>query len=157
MSTSLRILESYIRELFLLERRRNKKKRNRKPGGPRSDIGALRQLNTDAFATKVKGAVNAAGGDVPTAASKLDVAPRTLYGYLEDPSLDSVVTTSDKSDEKKLPRDTHLLINWLGAIDCFFEIIANVRNCITFIYKCFNYTTFYVFVCNSILLIEMQQ
>lgn len=101
MSTSLRILESYIRELFLLERRRNKKKRNRKPGGPRSDIGALRQLNTDAFATKVKGAVNAAGGDVPTAASKLDVAPRTLYGYLEDPSLDSVVTTSDKSDEKK--------------------------------------------------------
>jgi hypothetical protein len=106
MSTQLLILESYIRELFLFERRRNKKKRNRKPGGPRSDIGALRQLNTDAFATKVKGAVKAAAGDVHAAANKLDVAPRTLYGYLEDSSLESVVTTSDMSDEKKkLPRN----------------------------------------------------
>lgn len=108
MSIIHSLLESYISEI-LSERRRNKKKRNRKPGGPRSDIGALRQLNGDAFATKVKGAVNAAGGDVPAAAQKLDVAPRTLYGYLEDSSLESVATTSDLSDEKKkgkLPADS---------------------------------------------------
>lgn len=99
MSDTLRILETYIRELVISERRRNRNKHRHKPGGPRSDIGALRQLNTDAFATKVKGAVNAAGGDVPVAAQKLDVAPRTLYGYLEDSSLESVVTTSDKTDD----------------------------------------------------------
>lgn len=65
----------------------------KKPGGPRTDVGALRQLNPEKFSVAVKGAVKGAEGDVDSAAEKLGVAPRTLYHYLEtEPSLGGVET-----------------------------------------------------------------
>lgn len=92
-----RALRQYIREI-LAER----KKRSRKPGGPRTDLGAVRQLNPGEFSVRVKGAVDSAGGDVERAAGNLDVAPRTLYHYLEtEPALDTVKTTADKEDAKE--------------------------------------------------------
>lgn len=72
------------------------------PGGPRTDVGALRQLEPTSFVMKVKAAMSDHGGDVHKAAAALDVAPRTLYYYLDDESaLNSVETTSDKEEEDK--------------------------------------------------------
>jgi hypothetical protein len=58
--------------------------RKKKPGGPRTDLGALRQLNPDAFKVKVKGTLNDTDDDAEEAADELGVAKRTLYQYLED-------------------------------------------------------------------------
>ena len=89
-----RALRQYIRAIL------TEKKRTSKPGGPRTDMGAIRQLNPGEFSVRVKGAIDSAGGEVDKAADNLDVAPRTLYHYLEtEPSLDNVKTTKDLKDE----------------------------------------------------------
>lgn len=62
-------------------------------------MGAIRQLNPGEFSVRVKGAVDSAEGDVDRAANRLDVAPRTLYHYLEtEPALSNVETTTDRED-----------------------------------------------------------
>ena len=71
------------------------------PGGPRTKMGAIKQLYPDNFSNRVRSAVKSAEGDVAKAANELDVAPRTLYHYLETvPQLDHVKTTSDLEDEE---------------------------------------------------------
>ena len=90
-----RALRQYIRAILT-----EKKRTSKKPGGPRTDMGAIRQLNPGEFSVRVKGAIDSAGGEVDKAADNLDVAPRTLYHYLEtEPSLDNVKTTEDLKDE----------------------------------------------------------
>ena len=55
---------------------------------------------------KVAGAVKSAEGDVEEAASELDVAPRTLYHYLEtEPKLDHIKTTEDREEERDRERE----------------------------------------------------
>lgn len=69
---------------------------DKKPGGPRTDAGALRQLKPDVFASNVKSMMKANKGDAEATAKQLDVAKRTLYYYLEDePSLRKVKTSSE--------------------------------------------------------------
>lgn len=87
---------------LLSERRRSR----RKPGGPRTDLGALRQLDPGAFTAKVSSAVASTGGAVDDAARRLEVAPRTLYHYLDtEPALDGVETSSELDDEGRRSRD----------------------------------------------------
>lgn len=77
----------------------SEKKRHKKPGGPRTDLGAVRQLNPGEFSVRVKGAVDSAEGDVDRAADNLGVAKRTLYHYLDtDPALHNVETASERED-----------------------------------------------------------
>jgi hypothetical protein len=88
---------------LVLERRHSKGKgeRKKKPGGPRTDIGAIRQLNPQKFTTQIRAAVKDADGDVGAAAREMGVAKRTMYHYLEDePALNNVKTTADFEDEK---------------------------------------------------------
>jgi len=87
---SLSLLREMVREVLAEKKAKGRRKaRKKKTGGPRSDIGALRQLEPNAFLTKVKGAISDNEGDVHKAAKDLDVAPRTLYGYISDePKLD---------------------------------------------------------------------
>jgi len=88
---------------LVLERRHSKGKgeRKKKPGGPRTDTGAIRQLNPEKFKTQVRAAVKDAGGDVKDAAKEMGVAKRTMYHYLEDePGLGNVKTTADLDPEK---------------------------------------------------------
>ena len=95
MSSAHKIIREFVREALREDKRR------KKPGGPRTDIGALKQLYPDTFAVKVRAAVKGEKGDVKDAADRLDVAPRTLYHYLEtEPSLSRVKTTQDLEDEK---------------------------------------------------------
>lgn len=90
------LLRALIRETLLAEKR----KRRGKPGGPRTDMGALRQIYPGEFAVTVKGAVDSAEGDVDRAAANLDVSTRTLYHYLDTvPDLKNVETTADKTEE----------------------------------------------------------
>lgn len=93
------LLRSCIRNI-LIEKRKHKKK----PGGPRTNAGAIRQLNHDTFILKVKDAMHNAKGDVHVAAKQLKVSTRTLYHYLDDESkLGSVKTSSEieTAEEKK--------------------------------------------------------
>lgn len=93
-----KLIVEFVREV-LAER---SGKRSRKPGGPRTDMGAIRQLNPGEFAVRVKGAVDSAEGDVDKAADNLEVAPRTLYHYLEtEPSLGNVQTASEREDAEE--------------------------------------------------------
>lgn len=86
------LIRQFIREVL-------SEKRHGKPGGPRTAMGAVRQINPGEFSVRVKGAVASAGGDVNSAADNLDVSSRTLYHYLEtEPSLDAVKTTEDYED-----------------------------------------------------------
>jgi transposase-like protein len=97
--------EQLLREWIRLVIERNREKRH-KPGGPRTDAGALRQLNPDAFKTKVRTAVRSKGGDVKSAARAVGVAPRTLYGYLDDePALQQVKTKSEIETASESGRD----------------------------------------------------
>ena len=90
------LIVEFVREV-LAERKRSKK-----PGGPRTDMGAIRQLNPGEFSVRVKGAVDSAEGDVERAADNLEVAPRTLYHYLDtEPALKNVQTAEDRGDEEK--------------------------------------------------------
>jgi len=92
-----RALRQYIREILT-----EKKRKSSKPGGPRTDFGATWQLNPGKAAVDLKVAVDSAEGDVAAAADSLEVAPRTLYHYLEtEPSLERVKTTADKEDAKE--------------------------------------------------------
>lgn len=89
------LIVEFVREVLS-----EKKKRRRKPGGPRTDMGAVRQLNPGEFSVRVKGAVDTANGDVDAAARSLGVASRTLYHYLDtEPSLSTVKTTEDRADD----------------------------------------------------------
>ena len=88
------LIVEFVREVLA------EKRRNRKPGGPRTDLGAVKQLNPGEFSVRVKGAVDSAEGDVAKAADNLDVAPRTLYHYLEtEPNLASVKTSEEREGE----------------------------------------------------------
>lgn len=92
------LIVEFIREV-LAER---SGKKHKKPGGPRTDMGALRQLNPGEFSVRVKGAVDSAEGDVDKAADSLDVASRTLYHYLEtEPGLGNVETSSEREDAEE--------------------------------------------------------
>jgi hypothetical protein len=94
--SSLREAVSLMVSAVLAEKRR----RRRKPGGPRTDMGALRQIDPGAFTAAVSSAMQGAGGDVEDAAGKLDVAPRTLYHYLDtDSSLSAVRTSTERDDD----------------------------------------------------------
>jgi len=96
-------LRQYIAEALLTEKRRSHRRRKKKhPGGPRTDIGALAQLDPGSFAVKVRGAMDDSGGSVAGAARKVGVAPRTMYHYLDDvPALSHVKTSSELSDKEK--------------------------------------------------------
>lgn len=88
------VLREWIEEVLLAERRHKR----RKPGGPRTDAGALRQLNPDAFRTRVRAAVRK-GTSMTAAAKSIGVAKRTLYHYLDDePGLENVKTPSEHED-----------------------------------------------------------
>lgn len=90
------LIVEFVREVLA------EKRRSRKPGGPRTDMGAIRQLNPGEFSVRVKGAVDSADGDVDKAADNLDVAARTLYHYLDtDPSLKNVKTSEEREGEDK--------------------------------------------------------
>lgn len=92
--SDLRSLVSLTVESLLRERR------GRKPGGPRTDMGALRQLDPGAFSARVSSAMASARGDVDDAAGELEVAPRTLYHYLDtEPSLSGVETSSEREED----------------------------------------------------------
>lgn len=87
-----RVLREFIASVI------QERHRDRTPGGPRTDIGAVRQLDPGAFSAKVKSAVSSRDGDVESAADVLGVAKRTLYHYLDDDSaLKSVETTADRA------------------------------------------------------------
>jgi ribosomal protein S9 len=99
---SAALLKEFIKEtLDLLD----EKKRHAKPGGPRTDIGAVRQLNPEKFRNRVRAAVNGHGGDAAKAASELGVAKRTLYYYLDDEKSLHTVKTSDERAEEKEKKD----------------------------------------------------
>lgn len=88
------LLRSFL-SLVLAEGKR-KKKHKHKPGGPRTDVGAMRQLNHDAFIVKVRDTMSHEKGDVAKAAKRLGVSKRTMYHYLDDEAkLDSVKTSSE--------------------------------------------------------------
>ena len=98
MAGILKYMKNLIRQ-FIREVLSEKRRRHGKPGGPRTDMGAVRQINPGEFSVRVKGAVASAAGDVNSAADNLDVSSRTLYHYLEtEPSLDAVKTTEDYED-----------------------------------------------------------
>lgn len=89
------LIVEFIREVLA-------EKRHKKPGGPRTDMGAIRQINPGEFSVRVKGAVASAGGDVSSAADNLDVSSSTLYHYLnDDPGFDDVKTGDDYDEEAK--------------------------------------------------------
>ena len=89
------LIVEFIREVLA-------EKRHKKPGGPRTDMGAIRQINPGEFSVRVKSAVVSAGGDVSSAADNLDVSSSTLYHYLnDDPGLDAVKTGDDYDEEAK--------------------------------------------------------
>lgn len=91
------LIVEFVREVLA-----EKKKRRRKPGGPRTDMGAVRQLNPGEFMVRVKGAVDTANGDVDAAARSLEVSPRTLYHYLDtEPTLANVKTSEEREGEDK--------------------------------------------------------
>lgn len=102
------LLEAFVREVLSERGGRKRRGRRKKPGGPRTDIGALRQLNPDKFRVKVKAAMNTKVGDVSAAAKELDVSQRTLYHYLDDDTaLHRVKTSSEREDaeEKNAERE----------------------------------------------------
>ena len=90
------LIVEFVREVL------SEKKRRRKPGGPRTDLGAIKQLNPGEFAVRVKGAVDSAGGNVEKAADNLGLAGRTLYHLLDtEPGLADVKTTEEREGENK--------------------------------------------------------
>lgn len=90
------LLVEYVRAVLA------EKKRHKKPGGPRTDLGAVKQLNPGEFAVRVKGAVDSADGEVDKAADNLGVATRTLYHYLDtEPQLAPVKTSSEREDAER--------------------------------------------------------
>jgi hypothetical protein len=93
------LIVEFVREVLA---ERSGKRSKKKPGGPRTDMGAIRQLNPGEFSVRVKGAVDSAGGDVEKAAKNLDVATRTLYHYLDtEPGLGNVETSSEREDAEE--------------------------------------------------------
>lgn len=100
--TALRtVIKQLVQEALIGERRR----KGAHPGGPRTDVGALRQLEPNSFVMKVKSVMDDHGGDVHKAAEDLDVAPRTLYYYLDDESALRSVETSEDKEEKEAKKD----------------------------------------------------
>jgi hypothetical protein len=91
------LIVEFVREVLA-----EKAKRRKKPGGPRTDLGAVKQLNPGEFSVRVKGAVDSAEGDVEKAADNLGVATRTLYHYLDtEPALSPVKTASEREDAEE--------------------------------------------------------
>jgi len=98
------LLREYVKEALILEEKPTKKKT---PGGPRTDLGAVKQLNPGKFTNTVRQAVHTAHGDVSNAAQKLGVATRTMYHYLEnEPNLGSVKTEKDLEPESSEGEET---------------------------------------------------
>lgn len=89
-SETVSLLREMVREVLAEKKTKGRRKgRRKKTGGPRSRIGAIRQLQPNTFLTKVNAAISDNDGDVHRAAADLDIAPRTLYGYIADePKLD---------------------------------------------------------------------
>lgn len=97
----MELLKEFVRVLVVEEKSKKRRKR-RKSGGSRTMFGAKYQVNPSAARTELRAAVKAAQGNVPDAADKLNISPRTLYHYLEvDPSLDGVKTTEDFQDPEE--------------------------------------------------------
>lgn len=91
-----------LREFVAATLAERKRQKRRKPGGPRTYLGALMQVNPDAAKTRVRSAVKSTKGDVPDAAEKLDVSSRTLYHYLDNvPTLGGIKTTADIEAEEE--------------------------------------------------------
>jgi len=100
-TSTITTLRELISEIILAERSKKST-----PGGGLTKAGALRKLYPGEFAERIKGVVDSAKGDVDKAAHNIDVAPRTLYHYLETvPTLRNVETTADKEEEKKPDED----------------------------------------------------
>jgi hypothetical protein len=100
------LLREFVNLTLVTERgrkhSRGKGKRKKKPGGPRTDVGAMRQLQPDKFRTLVRAKVKSHDGDVGSAAHDLGVAKRTLYHYLDDePGLSNVKTTAELPEKDK--------------------------------------------------------
>jgi len=98
---SIDLLKQLIHEAVLAEKRHGRRKgRKRKPGGPRTDTGALRQLEPNAFIQQVKTAMDDYEGNVTKAARKLGVSRRTMYHYLSDErALTGVETSSERNED----------------------------------------------------------
>jgi DNA-binding NtrC family response regulator len=98
-----RLLKTAIKNI-ILEILTERRKKRKKPGGGLTNWGAKRRVQKLAFTGAVKGALDATSGDVKDAADRLDISPRTLYGYLEDePSLQRAkerAAGDDDEDEK---------------------------------------------------------
>jgi hypothetical protein len=93
---TIETLREYLREVLLSERGK------KTPGGPRTDAGALRQLNPSKFKGEVRAAVDASKGSVPKAAKAVGVATRTMYYYLDDePGLSDVKTAEERAADKE--------------------------------------------------------
>lgn len=100
---SLILIEEFVKEALLqLQLEKRKRARRKKPGGPRTDMGAWRQLNPEKFRNVVRSTMNSEQGNVSDAAGDLGVSTRTLYHYLEDePLLRSVKTSTEREHEEE--------------------------------------------------------
>jgi transcriptional regulator with PAS, ATPase and Fis domain len=100
-----KVVRELVREALINEKRAKR----RDPGGPRTDTGALRQLEPNSFVMRVRSVMADHEGDVEKAAEDLGVAPRTLYYYLDDETaLRGVKTASEREDtsrEKERPEE----------------------------------------------------
>lgn len=92
-------LRKVVRQLVLEALLAEKRAKRRDPGGPRTDAGALRQLEPNSFVMRVRSVMADHDGDVEKAAEDLGVATRTLYYYLDDETaLQGVKTASERED-----------------------------------------------------------
>ena len=89
-------VRSILRDIIV-----EKKRRGKKPGGGLTRWGAERKIRKNVFRGKVGDAISVASGDVDSAAKRLGVAPRTLYGYIQDePSLQKKKEDFEEEDEE---------------------------------------------------------
>ena len=68
---------------------RNRAKERTK-GGPITELGAMRMLDPEGFAKRVRAAMVAEGGSIGPAAERLGVSRSRLSEYLRDPVFSSV-------------------------------------------------------------------
>lgn len=89
-------LRQYIR--LALQERSNRRK---KPGGPRTDMGALQQLEPLKFAAQVRATMNNKEGDVGETAKTLDVSPSLIYHWLDsDTNIKDVETSTEREEHE---------------------------------------------------------
>jgi len=80
-----------------------------KSGGGLTDLGALRRVARSDALSQMRSEIEAADGDVPAAAERLDVAPSTLYlAIQQEPSLEKSKEKADKDEEMNSKKESML-------------------------------------------------